>query len=449
MNEPSVETAKSRNRNIDEWIAWLLYNGFILPLLYLAFRISGRFHDKIRKGIAGRRALFRQLEQAIAATGKSGPVVLIHAASMGEYEQARPVIREVRRRRPDVRIVASVFSPSAYDHIRGKSEADVVTYLPFDSPRQMRRFLRLIDPAVLLIVRYELWPNFIWQARQLGTHIALIDASVQAGSFRRRWPARLFYRALFKSVHSVLAISEDAAENMRIFLARAQDVRVCGDTRFDQVVFRAHEKKPEELLPASVLQHGPFWIAGSTWPEDEAVVLPAFARLRQQHSLRLVLVPHEPSPAHVQQAESRCRELGLRPLRLSQFDQTAEWDVLIVDRVGILANLYAMGQVAFVGGSFGPGVHSVIEPAAHGLPVLFGPRMRNSPEAVDMLREGCGFVVRDVSECVQRLGAWLEQPQRLRETAEKARQFVDRRCGASKRIAEFVAELLLFNEKKR
>ncbi len=444
MNDTATEFEESRRQTFDERIAQWIYNVIILPFLLLSFYTFSLFHDKIRRGIRGRRNWPHQLENALGASGKSAPTVLIHAASMGEYEQARPVIREIRRILPHVRIVASVFSPSAFEHIQNRNEVDALTYLPIDTRRQMRRFLRMLNPAALLIVRYELWPNFIWEAARRGTFIALIDASVQAGSLRAKWPVNRFYRALFRRVHQVLAISEEAARRLRRLVDDPAKVRVAGDTRFDQVVYRAREKTPAELLPQDILACGPFWVAGSTWPEDDAVVIPAFADVRQSYNLRLVLVPHEPSASHLQAAEALCRKHGLRSLRLSRYPhaKTDSWEVLIVDRIGILANLYAMGQVAFVGGSFGPGVHSVIEPAAHGLPVLFGPRMQNSPEAAEMIHEGCGFVIRSRSECVQKLRSWFEHPEILRRTSKHAQRFVEQRVGASPAIAQMVRDIL-------
>jgi len=425
-------------------IASLFYNAVVIPLLYAGFRVLGLFHPKIRAGIAGRRDLFARLQRALEEAPAQHSTVLVHAASMGEYEQARPVLRRLRLQMPQARIVLSVFSPSAYENIRDRHDADLLTYLPFDSRRNVRRFLDLLQPTALLITRHDIWPNLVWQARQRGIRTVLFDASVHEGSLRHKPVIRQFTRAVFAAFDAVCPISEPALAAMRKFLHSPTRVEITGDTRFDQVVFRARERALAEILPPAVLQWQRVIVAGSTWPEDDAVLLPAFASLHRQHAgARLILVPHEPSEAHLQHSESLCRKHHLPVQRLSQFDAGREAVVLLVDRIGVLANLYAAGQIAFVGGAFGPGVHSVIEAAAHGLPVLFGPKMRNSAEAIDMVQAGCGFVVRNAKQCEALLQNWFSHAPVLAELVRRASKFVSQRTGASERVVAVVRGLLL------
>lgn len=425
----------------------IVYNLVILPLLYPGFRIAGIFNAKVRRGIAGRAGLFQRLQQHSAALPQEGPRILVHAASMGEYEQARPVLRLLRQRLPTCTRILSVFSPSVYDNIQGRAEAEVLTYLPFDSRRNARKFLDLLRPDAVLVTRHDIWPNFLWQAAARGILTVLIDASVHEGSLRHKPVVRQFVRAVFRAFTAVFPISDAAAHDMQAFISKESEARVVGDTRFDQVVYRATEKPLSELLPARVQAWRHVIVAGSTWPEDEHVLVPAFAHVaRAKEGLKLILVPHEPTEAHLQQGEKLCARHGLRAVRLSTFNGAEDIDVLLVDRIGILANLYAAGRAAFVGGAFGPGVHSVIEAAAHGVPVLFGPRMRNSAEAIEMLEEGCGFVVDDVETCRDYLAQWFTGEKMLRELSARSRAFVQRRTGASEAIVKYLVCRLAHNE---
>lgn len=427
-------------------LARLAYNALVIPLLAGAFRLASLFNSKVRRGIAGRKALFGKLERHLSETPEHHPLILVHAASMGEFEQARPVLRLLRREMPACRLCLSLFSPSAYEHLAARHEADFVTYLPFDSRANVRRFLDLLQPAAILVARHDIWPNLLWEARARGIFTVLFAASIHDGSLRQKPLVRQFNRNVFRSFDAVCTISEAAQRRMQPILDSHPGVHVYGDPRFDQVAFRAREKPLAELLPSAVLDWRVVMVAGSTWPEDEAQVLPAFAAYqRRQPEAKLIVVPHEPSADHVVGVEARCRELHLSPVRLSEFNESAGAHVLIIDRIGMLANLYGAGEIAFVGGGFGPGVHSVLEPAAHGCAVLFGPHMRNSAEAIDMVEEGCGAIVTSADEVLARLLQWLHEPGLRERLAEATRAFVAQRTGASERIVDLVVKQLTQN----
>ncbi|MCA9744157.1 hypothetical protein KC734_21650 [candidate division KSB1 bacterium] len=417
----------------------IIYNIFVIPLLYIGFHVLSLFHAKVRRGIRGRKALFDHLRQKFAEQSDRTNRVLIHAASMGEFEQARPILRTIRERYPDALLCVSVFSPSAFDHLKQNSEIDILTYLPFDSRKNVLRFLQIVNPSVIIFIRYDLWPNLVWQAHKRGIYTVLIDASLQQTSWRQKPVIRQFNQAIFAKLDLICAISEQAAEHIRTAFVPYAPVIATGDTRFDQVVFRAKEKQISEIFSFPVDNWLQSFVAGSTWPEDESIVLTAFAKLcQQQVGARLILASHEPSENHLAGCERLCKTLKLRTVRLSRNTGTEQADVLLIDRIGILANLYAAASVAFVGGSFGPGVHNVIEPAAHSAPVLFGPQMHNSPEAVDMTNAGCGTIVRNADELYGLLQRLYTDSNLRNDLAERARQFVAARTGADRRIIELI-----------
>ncbi|MDZ7292964.1 MAG: hypothetical protein ONB42_23840, partial [candidate division KSB1 bacterium] len=415
----------------------LVYNLIVIPLLFLGFhfvallsRLGFHQFDKIRIGIEGRKALFAELETQLHRVHNPGLRFWIHAASMGEYEQARPLLQEIGQRFPDAVRVLTLFSPSAYAHLnRANIPAEVVSYLPFDSMSNARRFLNLVNPNAAIIVRHDFWPNHLWEAGRRGTVLLLADASVSANarSWRHKPIVRHFNRAVFDTFEVICAVSAKATSSLLDLVRRPERIIITGDSRYDQVLFRSQSKKVEEVLPKEWRDHSTIFVAGSTWPSDEEVLLPAFASVRKHlPQLRMILVPHEPTAEHLARLERQLANFDLGSVRLSALQAGREMGrirerkkigegegesashaffppVLLVDRIGVLAILYGAGQVAFVGGSFGPGVHSVLEAAVHGVPVLVGPRFQNSPEAVELLANNLLVSVVNVDECRQQL----------------------------------------------
>lgn len=423
---------------------FFFYNAIVVPFMFVAFHVAALFSRKIRAGIKGRANLMSELARQFRAISPQRLRIWIHAASMGEYEQARPIIREIRQQLPECVIILSFFSPSGYDHVqKSASLADVITYLPFDSYRRARRFLRIVQPDAGIFIRHDLWPNHLWLAKRRGVFLVLASASVHEKSLRHRPVLRSLNRAVFESFDVVGAVSKNAVHGLTKFVRHRERILISGDTRYDQVLFRSREKKLDGVLPHAWREGKKTFVAGSIWPEDAAVILPAFAAARKQISdLRMMIVPHEPTPEHVQEIETMCKSSGLTAVALSQWRDGDQSPVLIVDRIGILANLYGVGQVAFVGGSFGPGIHNVLEAAVHGLPVLFGPRMRNSPEAIELVDAGISQIVFDEVVCDEALVNFFTDENYRRQLAERSRAFVLERCGASTKLVELLVEAI-------
>jgi 3-deoxy-D-manno-octulosonic-acid transferase len=434
-------------RHVRGW--FVFYNAVLVPLMFAAFVVAARLSRKIRRGIRGRASLMSDLARQLRAISPQRPRVWIHAASMGEYEQARPIIREIRQRLPECVIILSFFSPSAYEHVqKDASLADVVCYLPFDSRGRALRFLRVVQPDAGIFIRHDLWPNHLWLAKNRGVFLMLASASVHEKSLRHKPLLRSLNRAVFESFDIVGAISNKAVHGLEKFVRDKARLLVTGDTRYDQVLFRSREKKLDGVLPEIWRDGNKTFVAGSIWREDAAVIVPAFAAAQKRPgSLRLIIVPHEPTPAHVQEIEALCASAGLAAVRLSHWRDGNQSSVLIVDRVGILANLYGVGQVAFVGGSFGPGIHNVLEAAVHGVPVLFGPRMRNSAEAIEMVDIGISQVVNDELSCHEVLARLFSDQNHREHLAERSRAFVLERCGASSRLVDLLERALAVSPK--
>jgi len=322
---------------------------------------------------------------------------------------------------------------------------DLATYLPLDSRRNVTRFFDLIRPTALLFSKFDIWPNCVWEAHRRDIPCALIAGTMHATSKRLRPGLRGLLRHVHNRIALQCAVGEDDAQRLRQLCGPDAEVIVTGDTRFDQVFERAEGAPP---LRAELPKWSDFCVvAGSTYAPDEEVLIPAFMALRERvPSARLVLVPHESEPARLADAEKRMASEGLRSARLSALDSAADpddLDAVLIDRVGLLAGLYTMGQAAFVGGSFNYRVHNVMEPAVHGLPVVFGPLMDNAPEAYGLMDAGGAQRVESSRELADHLIKLAETPAVASATGAAARAYVLDNLGASQRTLDALRRTVL------
>lgn len=414
-----------------------------------ALPLLSRGEGKLARGIRGRRGVVGRMEAwAAAERAPERPLVWFTAPSVGEGLQARAVIEALRARRPEVQIAYSFFSPSAEAFAR-TLPVDFADYLPVDLPREAVRALEALRPDVLVFTKTEVWPVLSREAASRGVRMALLSATLPASSSRLSRPARAFLASAHRRLDRVGAISaEDAARYAALGVPEERRT-VTGDARFDQVWARAAGvDRGSPLLRLLARLPRPLLVAGSTWPADEERLLPAVRRLRAEGTgVGLVLVPHEPTPAHLRESLARLRALGFGARLLSQAEASAEAppdEVLLVDRVGVLGVLYAAAELAYVGGGFGrAGLHSVLEPAAFGVPALFGPRHGNAREAAELIARGGGFAAEDADALFRRLSELLLRDEGTRHAAgDAARRYVEAGRGAAARGAEVVEALL-------
>jgi len=412
----------------------LLYN-MMYPLALVGARISSLFLPKMREAIRGRSG-YQERWRTLQASLREA-TVWFHVASVGEFEQARPVISAIRRSHPDIPVMVTFSSPSGYHFWkrREKAEGNVihfVDYLPFDRARTMRFCLDAARPRLLVFVKFDLWPNLIWEARARDIPVALIDATLSPSSKRLSAAGRWFYGGLYLALNPILAISAEDAARFAHSAPAHHAIAMCGDTRFDRVMERWNARARDVLpLPddgALTL------IAGSTWPPDEARLLPALTRLvREVPDLRVIVVPHEPLPAHVSTLRQWALEQGLSVRTTSETTTDLSARVVIVDTVGVLAEAYAHAHVAYVGGAFSTGVHSVIEPAIAGLPVVFGPRHDNSFEAGQLIEHGAASSAGNEEEVYLALRRYLTDEPSRRAAGSAARTYVRSQLGATEK----------------
>jgi 3-deoxy-D-manno-octulosonic-acid transferase len=398
---------------------------------------------RARRGIRARYAAWGETHR-----DPSRPLLWMHAPSVGEGLQARPVLELARRERPDLQLAYTYFSPSA-ERFAASLDVDFADYLPFDTGGDAAAALAALRPRALVFSKLDVWPVLVEAAAHAGVRTALVSATLSAGSSRRGM-ASAALRPSYAQLDAVGAISDEDAERLVALGVRRDRVRVTGDTRYDQVWRRAAAADRTSALLAPLASDRFTMVAGSTWPADEAVLLDAWQTVRRHEPrARLVIAPHEPTAAHLEPidrwaAAARCSTVRLGELTGADAGARARAaDVVIVDRVGVLGELYAVADIAFVGGGFhDAGLHSVLEPAAFGVPVVFGPKHTNSRDAGILLAAGGASAVtspRTLAEIVRR---WMTSDALRENSGAHARAVVERGLGADVRAWELVAGLL-------
>ena len=372
------------------------------------------------------------------------PLVWMHASSVGEGLQARPVLEMLRSGQPHLQLAYTFFSPSAEIFARSL-DADFAEYLPFDSRGDARVVLDSLSPRVLAFSKLDVWPALVAAARARGVRTALLSATLNESSGRRSWIAGAFTRAAYAAFDAVGAVDEADAIRLIKLGVRETVISVTGDTRYDQVWARAQRTPTRDALLAPLRSDRPTLVAGSTWPADERQLLPAWIAMRTQvPDARLIIAPHEPTHAHLASIEHWAAAHRLTLARTSAGARaTPAADVVLVDGVGVLGDLYALADVAYVGGGFhGAGLHSVLEPAAFGVPVLFGPRHERSRDAAIIIANDAGASVTDGSAITAHLEALLTRPDTRGAEGARAREIVANGTGAAARSVGLVTGLL-------
>jgi len=435
---------------------YVSYNLLVMPALYLVFRGGYYFNEKIRKGIDGRRTLFEAITakcsswNQVQGLGASKPKIFwFHSSSLGELEQGKPLIAALKKRYGErIKIAVSFFSPSGYEHARNYPLADLVFYLPFDSPFQARKLIRLLQPDVWILLKYDAWPNHVWAAAAAKIPIFLVSASLPRNSGRLYPLVKSLHREVYRHFKMIFAISQEDAQRLEQISSASTRILTVGDTRYDQVYLRSQSIEDQRDLIQKFSLPGRKLVAGSTWEEDERPLIKAFKILSGRYpDLRLVLVPHEPSPPRLEVIARELKKQDLRWIYASQIGRVQGADlevcpVLVVDQVGILASLYGVADLTFVGGGFGTSIHNVMEPAALGKPVLFGPAIHKALEALRLVEKGGGIIVKNDLELVSRISELLDDPTQLKRTGEAARSLILENRGATDKILEYLEAYL-------
>ncbi len=421
-----------------------LYRG-LSPALCAATRLAGPLSGKLAAGIAGRRGLMDRLE---AGADKVRGGVWFHVTSVGEYEQARPIITALKQRPDCPPIAVTHFSPSGFEYAQGRPCADLHDYLPFDHPKDMDRLVDLWRPRLLVFVKFDCWPNQVVAAAGRDIPVVLIAGSLQPHSARLKPMGRPLFRDVFNRFAHLGVCTPEDRERFIGGLGVTCPVTVTGDTRVEQVILRYEAAQAGETAARLRQLGGRLLILGSTWPPDEKLWLPVLRQLLDDFpDLRVILTPHEPTADRLESLEGSLdrRKIPYRRLSNLMANPGGREDparVILIDSIGVLAEIYRAGHLTYVGGSFTTGVHNTMEPAVASMPVMFGPVIHNAEEAGLLVRRGAGFVLEKPPDALAVAGDLLRDPVRLQDLGETARQVVLDQRGATDRTMAMMAPYL-------
>ena len=417
-----------------------MYN--IVIYLYLTgVAIVSLFNQKVRKMWRGEREAFSVLKQKVDPNAK---YVWVHAASLGEFEQGRPIMERIRRDHPEYKILLTFFSPSGYEVRKNYEGADIVCYLPLDTITNARRFLRLIRPCMAFFIKYEFWYNYLHILRHRGVPTYSVSSIFRPGQIFFRWYGRQYGRVLkcFTKFFVQNEVSRELLATIGI-----HRVEITGDTRFDRVLQIKDSAKQLPLVESFVspvaseaAAQRKCFIVGSSWEPDEDIYIPYFS----DKDWKLIIATHVVSPERVGLLKKRLVEQGKKVVLYSEADKPevkgtlSEADVMIIDCYGLLSSIYRYADVAYVGGGFGVGIHNLPEAAVWSVPVFFGPNNARFQEAQDLKQNGGGLEITNSHDFEQLMNDLIAHPDTIKERGRQAGSYVMNRSGATDKILRSV-----------
>lgn len=388
----------------------------------LAIRLAAPFNKRASLLVKGRFLVWEQLKNA----NLEGPVVWIHCASLGEFEQGRPLIEAVRLAHPKYKIVLTFFSPSGYEVRKSYSEADLVIYLPADTKRNAQRFIKWVRPQKVFFIKYEYWYHYFQELSKAKIPLYMVSSIFRPSQIFFQWYGRWFRKTL--NFVTKFFVQDEVSAHLLSSIGLT-NYEVAGDTRFDRVAAIA-ESAASIPLVEDFAQGKNVIVAGSTWAPDESIL----ATFINHHSneFKLIIAPHE---VHDSRVVELSKKLKVPFIRFSQIvDKVPEnTSVLIVDTIGVLSAIYRYGLVAYIGGGFGVGIHNTLEAATFGMPVIFGPKYKKFREAVDLIEKGGGFSIKNQEEFQQIIDQLMnpDASNNFLTSGRSSKKYVESMCGAT------------------
>lgn len=400
-----------------------LYN-IAIGLYSLGARVLSWNNVKARKMVVGQRRTMNYLNRVIDPKSK---YIWIHVSSLGEFEQGRPLIEMIKARMPEKKILLTFFSPSGYEVRKNYKGVDAVCYLPFDLKGKVKKFLDIVNPEMAIFVKYEFWGNYLEELHRRGVPTYLISAIFRDTQAFFKWWGGMFRKMLKCYTH--LYVQDDASQQLLANIG-VSNVTIAGDTRFDRVTDILANSF--EISQAKVMtQNTPITIiAGSSWAPDEQLLLPYF----NSHSqIKLIIAPHEVNENRLAEIEDQLQRPYCR-LSTATDLEAATTDCLIVDSFGKLSSIYRYGQIAYVGGGFGAGIHNINEAAVYGMPVIFGPKYKKFKEAKDLISVGGAFTIKNNDEFVSVMDRLLTDNDALTQSGKNAGEYIRQNLGSTEKI---------------
>ena len=409
----------------------MIYN-LIIYVYLLGVAIYSRFNEKVRKMWRGERDAFRILKEKVDPDAK---YVWFHAASLGEFEQGRPLMEQLRKDHPEYKILLTFFSPSGYEVRKNYEGADIITYLPLDTITNARRFLRAIHPVMAFFIKYEFWYNYLHILKHRNVPVYSVSSIFRPDQVFFKWYGRQYGRVLNCFTHFFVQneVSKELLAKIGII-----NVSIVGDTRFDRVLQIKEASKQLPLVEA-FKQDVKVFVAGSSWPPDEEIFIKYF---NDHRDWKMIIAPHVVGEDHLRQIEKLLK--GRKVVRYSEYSEKSDYseqlsnaDVLIIDCFGLLSSIYHYGDVAYVGGGFGVGIHNLLEAAVWDVPVFFGPNNERFQEA-QALKQGGGFEITNYEDFEQRMNRLMTDEAYLKVQGHLAGLYVKEKAGATKDVLSSV-----------
>ena len=417
----------------------MIYN-LVIYLYLLGVAIYSRFNEKVRKMWRGEREAFRILREKVDPNAK---YIWFHAASLGEVEQGRPLMEQLRREHPEYKILLTFFSPSGYEVRKNYEGADIITYLPLDTITNARRFLRTVRPVMAFFIKYEFWYNYLHILKHRHVPVYSVSSIFRPDQVFFKWYGRQYGRVLNCFTHFFVQneISKELLAKIGI-----TEVTVVGDTRFDRVLQIKDAAKQLPVVEAFCQQpmaNGQLpkvFVAGSSWPPDEEIFIKYF---NEHKDWKLIIAPHVIGEDHLRQIEKLLE--GRKVIRYTDAEKSLSTlhsplstaEVLIINCFGLLSSIYHYGDVAYVGGGFGVGIHNLLEAAVWDVPVFFGPNNQKFQEAQGLKKSG-GFEINNYEEFAAQMERFAADPAYLKEQGQKAGHFVKGQSGATGKVLSSV-----------
>ncbi len=379
------------------------------------------WHKKARLWHNGRKGLLKRMAETITPGER---IVWIHASSLGEFEQGRPIIEEIKRLHPQYKVLLTFFSPSGYEIRKNYPGADYIFYLPLDTPRNARRFLQIVQPEIAIFVKYEFWLNLLNALRKQKIRTFIVSSIFRRNSVFFKWYGWRWRQAL-ESFETMFVQNE---ESKKLLAGLGFDnVVVAGDTRFDRVATIAKAAQRIELIEQFKGEQR-LLVAGSTWAPDEEILL---TLMQEYPDVRFIVAPHEMEEERIQQLMKACRGGAVRYTQCQQGDTFEKCQLLILDTVGILASVYRYAEWAYIGGGFGVGIHNTLEAATFGLPIAFGPNYQKFKEARDMITLGAATSVTSSEDLSKWFSPLYQSEKERMHTARIAKDYTLKNQGAT------------------
>jgi len=410
-----------------------LYN-FFIHTYGLSVRIASLFNDKAKLWVNGRKNIFEKLRHEL---GSQQNIVWFHAASLGEFEQGRPVLEEFKKKHPNYKILLTFFSPSGYEIRKDYEGADFVFYMPLDTNKNVNQFLSIVKPKFVFFIKYEFWFNFLRKINKMQIPVFIISANFREKQHFFKWYGAWFRNNLSK-IDWYFVQNQNSLQLLNSI--GISHVIVSGDTRFDRVVEIA--SKPQKFPVVEEFVKNSFVIlAGSSWPEDEKMLNHLFSLNISE--IKLIIAPHEIHEDHLLHIEKTFS--NQKTIRLSKTNTTdiLNYNVLIIDGMGFLSNLYQYCHVAYIGGGFGKGIHNILEAVTFGKPVIFGPNYKNFPEAVDLVEKGGAFSFQNETELLSLTKNFTSLDTAYKKCVAICTNYISTNKGATEKIMQTISRQFL------